>query len=467
MFAPHRLQVKSPPVSRYGLPSVRRLLPLSAGLWKVDRACSRACAMALASSSVMMAGWAEFDPERTPEVIFRHRSISRKSLIHWWKDHHVSLVQEGSSFTLVARPPNAQIHRAAELMADDIDRELALCRRLADETHFENCPGMAGKLRHSWPFASSVRRRFEPRGAAYEYINGAFRPDTMKLLSLLSGLQLYGTEMAAVRELLQNAFDAVREEISYKRLAALAGRQADPGKELAKQHYVTLELKRDGDSVLLVCTDDGVGMTKRIITDHLLVSGAARRHSILDLERRCLEKGFLLGRTGEFGIGVLSYFMLGDHLEFTTRRSQSAGDDEGHGWSFVTDGVGSFGELRRHAQAGSGTQTCITLRDEMTDSELRTFGAKVVEYISSHFSHIPCTFSFTYGTADGESLSLEPGWCVRDDRAAGFTVHMLGPRSAIASSRSSDDLLSPEERQVLASADHRSEELIGKARSAL
>jgi hypothetical protein len=42
-------------------------------------------------------------------------------------------------------------------------------------------------------------------------------------LELLAGTQLYGTPLAAIRELLQNAFDAVGERIARERLS-----QPDP-----------------------------------------------------------------------------------------------------------------------------------------------------------------------------------------------------------------------------------------------
>ena len=33
----------------------------------------------------------EFDPERTPESLFRHRDISTPSVIYSWKDHSISM----------------------------------------------------------------------------------------------------------------------------------------------------------------------------------------------------------------------------------------------------------------------------------------------------------------------------------------------------------------------------------------
>ncbi len=75
-----------------------------------------------------------------------------------------------------------------------------------------------------------------------------------------------------------------------------------------------------------ICTDTGVGMTKAIIRDHFLINGTARRHDLLALERRCKQAGFLLGRTGELGIGALTYFMLADQVILRTRRSPGPKD---------------------------------------------------------------------------------------------------------------------------------------------
>lgn len=222
----------------------------------------------------------DFDPERTPEVILRHREIAPESVIYWHKDHEISMLKERGRITLSARPRTAKIHRAVETTVDQIDREMQLCRAVADETHFEVCPHRTEPLPHRWQLETSVRRDIQARNNAYEYINGAFRPNTAKLLQLFSGMQLYDEPLVAVREVLQNAFDAVREQIAYERLAR--PNPADPSLEdtLRTAHRVELRLEAGGGAHWLICSDDGVGMTKAIITDHVLVSGQARRHDV-------------------------------------------------------------------------------------------------------------------------------------------------------------------------------------------
>lgn len=357
----------------------------------------------------------EFDPERTPDVILRHRNISPGSLIYWWKDHYISMVQEGNRLVMSARPPRAYIHRAIEITADQVDEELRLCRTLADETHFEKCPGLTEDLPHRWTLLPALHRDISEKEEAYEYINGAFRPDTDKLLELLSGIELYGTPLAAVRELLQNAFDAVREQVAYERLARSDPKDPEVEEILSKLHRVELRLETSADGVWLVCTDTGVGMTKAIITDHLLVSGAARRHDILDLARRCSEAGFELGRTGQFGIGVLSYFMLADRLTIRTRRGQEAGDTEPTGWCFETEGVGSFGELRRENNLPRGTEVRLHIRPKLIEALLTDWFLELREYLTWSLLRIPCKFQFNSSLSDTNSLTLGAGWVLGNE----------------------------------------------------
>lgn len=367
----------------------------------------------------------EFDPERTPAVVFKHRAVSRESAPFWWKDHEISLNIVENRVVVFARPPNAQVHRAVELTLRDVEHELGLCRRLADGTHFDRCPGLPKPLPHRWDLLSSVYPDVRPRDDSYEYIDGSFRPDTGKLLQILSGTKLYGDKFAAVRELLQNAFDAVREDIAYERL-----RQEDPASEaleaaLGKLRTVELRIDVVDDGLYLTCSDDGVGMTKAIIRDHLLVSGTAKRHDILSLERRCARAGFRLGRTGQFGIGVLSYFMLAKRVAITTRRAQGAGDSEPAGWEFETEGVGSFGALNKAPTASPGTTVSIQLREDVVGRDPVALYADLRRYLAMTLVHVPCRFRLCAGAPGCEPFSLGPGWVLSDPEAADFAARAV------------------------------------------
>jgi hypothetical protein len=316
---------------------------------------------------------------------------------------------------------------------DGIDRELALCRRLAEVTRFEKPVGPGADLPHRWIVQGAVFRDVEPRDGAYEYIDGAFRPNTRRLLELLAGTALYGDRMSAVRELLQNAFDAVRELIAYRRLQMPDPSDSGLEAQIGGVMWVRLTMKQDGDRWWLVCRDDGAGMTRGIIRDALLVSGSPLRPEVLELDRRCRAAGFRLGRTGQFGIGALSYFMLADRVELTTRRASEAGSAEPNGWWFESNGVNSFGELRADTSRPHGTEVQMRLRsDQITDPD--RFAARVPLYLRAMLVHIPCNLAFD-APFEAASFRLRPGWSMGEaDRteAALRNFHASGEETGFA-----------------------------------
>ncbi|MBC7818571.1 MAG: ATP-binding protein [Planctomycetaceae bacterium] len=355
----------------------------------------------------------EFDPERTPAVVLSHRAVSPKSVIFWHKDHEISPRLENGRLILAARPGNAWLYRAIEEMVDQIDTELALCRALADDTHFEHCPGLIAELPHRWILSPAVHRDLKPKPETFVYINSSFRPNTEKVLQILSGTALYGDPFAAVRELLQNAFDAVREAIAYQRLRRPKSEDRALELELGRMHRVELRIERQEDGYWLVCTDSGIGMNKEIIENYLLVSGQSRRHDVAELERRCRKAGFSTGRTGQFGIGVLSYFMIADRMRIATRRSADANDGEAHGWKFETDGIGRWGELRAHRNSDTGTRLELHVNETCIGNPTDWF-ASLSKYLNETLICVPCEFQLNSCLPNTQGLSLSPGWTRND-----------------------------------------------------
>lgn len=359
----------------------------------------------------------ENDPERTPDILYRHRGISErtKSLIYWQRDHALAIDIRESRVHLQARPQNAVAHKAISQLADWIDYELHGISSLGENLPSEYKIGKS-IIRRDWHLAPALTRDTHPFDNSYEYIDGSFRPNTARLLQLLSNEQLYGSSLVAVRELLQNAFDAVREKIARRRLEPHI---SDPSnrswsEKLGNEEKVTLTLKPSVDGGwLLICEDTGVGLTKSLITGHLLVSGQSRRHAIIDLERRCNEKGFSLGRTGQFGIGVLSYFMLAEEVNIITTRYQGCQDNDAPGWEFTTLGVGSFGELRKKEKTGfpiGGTRVQWKLQNNKVGN-ITFFAKKLRDFLLETLCYLPCPFELIVEKIDNiEGWKCDWGW---------------------------------------------------------
>ncbi|MGD0630941.1 MAG: hypothetical protein ABR987_16560 [Terracidiphilus sp.] len=359
-----------------------------------------------------MADILEFDPERTPEIILQHRDVIPESQIYWWKDKEITLTLSEGKVVITARPGSAQLHRAIEETMEAVDVEMALCRKIADDSPLGALPG--GVVRpYPWELAAACHRDVEPRDGSYEYINGAFRPDTKKLLSILSGTALYRTPLDAVRELVQNAFDAVAERIAYLKL-----NQPDPASkkldiDLREMHRASLQFEMEGDDAYLVCTDNGIGMTKTIITERVLVTASSPRHDVRALERRCNLAGFDLGRSGQFGIGILSYFMIATSVEIETFRAQEAGDSDYTKWHFETGGVGTFGELTKAREGLQGTRVRLRLNRSIS-SDPASWYTMLREYLVDTLVYCPCQFHLSSPIPECPPLGLAPGWSPRD-----------------------------------------------------
>jgi hypothetical protein len=384
----------------------------------------------------------EFDPERTPDVILHHREVAPESLIYWWKDKGISLKMTDRHFVISARPSSARLHKAIDEMVNSIDAELTLSRNLADESLLGAVPGSPEPLPYDWALAPVVHRDIMPREGTYEYIDGAFRPDTEKLLSLLSGVSLYEDSIVAVRELVQNAFDAVGERIAYQRLGQRNPSSAVLARQLAKQHRVEVRVVTIRSHAYLVCSDTGIGMTKAIIRDRVLVSGSGPRHDVRALDRKCKEAGFQLGRSGQFGIGVLSYFMLGDKVEIETQRAQEAGDSDSVTWSFETEGIGAFGELRKLGGVRQGAEVRLRLRSQFS-SELTAWYSRLRSYLVDLLAYVPCEFVLSSPIPGCDPLLLEPGWIPQDLSERVFR----GLRPTSYRPETPSDLLSSAERE--------------------
>ncbi|SCF07931.1 ATP-binding protein [Micromonospora tulbaghiae] len=140
--------------------------------------------------------------------------------------------------------------------------------------------------------------------------------DVIDLVQKLGGEQLYGnTPRAALRELISNGADAVRA----RRLLQMHQ------SELRLRVQVAIEKTDDGE--WLVVRDNGIGMSREVMSGALLDFGKSYWSS--DEARRDLpglmSSGFT--PTGKFGIGFFSIFMLGEQVRVVSRRFDRGADE--------------------------------------------------------------------------------------------------------------------------------------------
>ena len=132
--------------------------------------------------------------------------------------------------------------------------------------------------------------------------------DVPRIVETLGGSKLYGDNpTVALRELIQNAADAVQARRKYDK------RSADWG-------LITVSLLSESDEFWLVVEDNGIGMSEHVLTGPLLDFGTSFWRSPLVTEEfpGLLAAG--MHAIGRFGIGFFSVFMLGPVVRVYSRR---------------------------------------------------------------------------------------------------------------------------------------------------
>ncbi|WP_103350990.1 hypothetical protein [Amycolatopsis sp. CA-128772] len=215
-----------------------------------------------------------------------------------------------------------------------------------------------------------------------------FRLDETRVRELLMGEQLYRDRSLAIRELYQNALDACRYSQAWRRyLVVKSGGPRDwpwPGKiefrqwEEAGQHFLS-------------CRDNGVGMGEAELREVFSQAGIrfADRRDFAVERARWEAEGIHVYPNSRFGIGVMSYFMLADRIEVTTRRMNPGGErlplvkvviaGPGHLFRVETltgpddDGRGEGTEVKLHLRDGANAPSCVaTLRALLGIAEFET-----------------------------------------------------------------------------------------------
>ena len=216
----------------------------------------------------------------------------------------------------------------------ELQRELDLCWAVLGESYTGNSPfGLTIRRVNSNILVEKTRKNFEKRFVTRRAVLDT-NPDILKLLIY----PLYNEESRyGVRELVQNAVDACneREEIEKRK------------KESGYCPQVRVEIDRTQNTFQI--TDNGLGMTEDVIINYFLISGASFRNSEIWEEKFVQDGKSKVARTGKFGIGVLSAFLLGNYVEVTTRSV-----NESLGYSFgIEIGRGNINIERKNAPIGT------------------------------------------------------------------------------------------------------------------
>ena len=172
-----------------------------------------------------------------------------------------------------------------------------------------------------------------------------FSLEQEKILNLLTGDRFYSNPSAALREAVLNAIDAVQR------------------RKLQRHEIVSqIEVSFDADNLTLTVSDNGVGMNKEAVTELFVKVGASAATAEATKQS-----------VGEFGIGVISYFMAADTFTLQT----FDGSSEAIGLSFN----------RTMLSGGAATELPPERSEQGTTVHLHVRNEQTYDVLIKHFPH--------------------------------------------------------------------------------
>jgi len=271
---------------------------------------------------IRVSDYVQINAERAPtkelSVVALTSPVSRRE----WRAHHGvqdirNTHEDPESFYVQTRPQDSETFFRIQEWMTGIQNELDKSWATLGEVY-----GRFAQLSQLGLTIRRVRSNLQdlaatPNDIDFVPLRARFKAADADLLKLLVQ-PLYGDSPAiGLRELIQNAVDAVREldELLLQRNQV----RADIDLPKLEAEVVASVESSDGKYSVFV-RDSGIGMTPEVITEYFLTAGASFRRS--DEWRKCFESSdgqSKVLRAGRFGIGVLAAFLLGDVVEVTTR----------------------------------------------------------------------------------------------------------------------------------------------------
>ena len=197
-----------------------------------------------------------------------------------------------------------------------------------------------------------------------------FQTEVKQLLNLMAH-SLYSNKEVFLRELVSNAADAA-DKLRFKALSN--------GELYENDGDLRVRLILDQEHKTLTISDNGIGMNREEIIDHLgTIAKSGTKAFFGQLSGDQAKDSHLIG---QFGVGFYSAFIVADKV---TVLSRAAGQPAEQGVQWESDGDGSF-TVAEVVKPGRGTDVILHLRDAelefLDDWRLRSIIGKYSDHIS-------------------------------------------------------------------------------------
>ena len=336
----------------------------------------------------------DFDSSRTPRILFSHLGFEGKlgrltalldpsgiSNREWRKHLAIQFIEFDETANKLEYQaydcPDPATDHAIRGFVTDINNEIAGAR---DEITRVG-------LHHDDPRRQlrlpAVGHKITPLKGAYVYQDWQFQSDHEEIINLLMGESLYGEPELAIRELLQNALDALElrdlrlryrkatggqdSAVDAKTDGAYTGKPGwfvdSAGADVELHVLMTWGHDTIRDRYWIQIEDNGVGMSRPTIERYFTRLGKSfYRSEDFKREAETLRKqGLICTPISQFGIGVLSSFMLADRIEI---RTHCGGADAERATDFHVSGPGTLFWSNEGSRKRQGTEVKLWMRSK-------------------------------------------------------------------------------------------------------
>lgn len=218
-----------------------------------------------------------------------------------------------------------------------------------------------------------------------------FQSEVKQLLQLMIH-SLYSNKEIFLRELISNASDAA-DKLRFKALSNPALYEGDG--------ELRVRVSFDADKGTLTISDNGIGMTREQVIDHLgTIAKSGTKEFLTALGQDQAKDSQLIG---QFGVGFYSAFIVADKVTVKTRAAGEAAD-KGVLWESAGEGEYSVADIEKKSR---GTDVILHLREDekefLNDWRLR-------EIIGKYSDHIGLPVEMLTKEYDNEGKEIGEKW---------------------------------------------------------
>ena len=218
-----------------------------------------------------------------------------------------------------------------------------------------------------------------------------FQSEVKQLLQLMIH-SLYSNKEIFLRELISNASDAA-DKLRFKALSNPALYEGDG--------ELRVRVSLDADKGTLTISDNGIGMTREQVIDHLgTIAKSGTKEFLTALGQDQAKDSQLIG---QFGVGFYSAFIVADKVTVKTRAAGEA-MDKGVLWESAGEGEYSVADIEKKSR---GTDVILHLREDekeyLNEWRLR-------EIIGKYSDHIGLPVEMLTKEYDDEGKEIGEKW---------------------------------------------------------